>query len=262
MIAVCCALPQELNPLISGVTITKKFHFGKSIFYQADLKGLPVTFVQTGIGKENAAKATGHLLETVKITTIISSGVAGGIREGIHVGDLIFSENVHYCNESDVAGGRLPIESTFFSNGGLVRLASELGNSLDLKFHYGSVLTVGTVIGQAETKRAIGSQYPYMAVDMESAGIAQIAQDMGKNFVVIRSVSDDVDDDLAIDSSNLITDTGKVKISHVAINIMRDPKQLANLRRLNKQMKRATRNLSTFLLEFIPLLYEKKIVGC
>jgi adenosylhomocysteine nucleosidase len=244
------------------VNVVKKFNFEKSIFYQADLKGFPVTFVQTGIGKENAVKATNHLLETVEITTVVSSGVAGGIREGICVGDLIFAENVHYCNKKDFGGERLPIVSTFSSSGDLVRIALELGNRFNLTYHYGNVLTVDTVIGQAETKRKLGSKNSYMAVDMESAGIAQIARDKGKDFVAIRSISDDVDDDLSIDSGNLITDTGKVKVSHLAMNIMRDPKQLANLRRLNKQMKRATKSLSTFMLEFIPLLYEKKSVKC
>ncbi|MDR4505575.1 MAG: 5'-methylthioadenosine/S-adenosylhomocysteine nucleosidase [Candidatus Scalindua sp.] len=262
MIAVCCALPQELNPLISCANIRKKFHFEKSIFYQADLKGRPVIFVQTGIGRENAVKATTHLLQTINITIVISSGVAGGIREGIHVGDLIFAENVHYCRQGDFGGERLPVESAFTVKGELVQLALELSDRLGVKYHCGDVLTVDKVIARAETKRKIGRQDSFIAVDMESAAIAQIARDKDIDFVIIRSVSDDVDDDLAIDTDNLITDTGKVRISNLAVNIMRDPKQLANLRRLNKQTKKAARCLSAFMREYIPLLYEKKIVDC
>lgn len=257
MIAVCCALPQELNPLISCVKVTKKFRFEKSIFYQADLKDRPVLFVQTGIGRENAAKAVTHLLQTVNVNTLVSSGVAGGIREGIHVGDLIFAEHVYYCRQSDGEGERLPVGPALPCNGELIRLAQELSVRLGAAYHNGDVLTVDKVVAHAETKREMGSQGSFIAVDMESAGIAQTARDYGKDFVVIRSVSDDVADDLAIDSDNLITDAGKVRISHLAMNIMRDPKQLANLRRLNTQTKRAARCLAAFMIEYIPLLYEK-----
>ncbi|MDR4497699.1 MAG: 5'-methylthioadenosine/S-adenosylhomocysteine nucleosidase [Candidatus Scalindua sp.] len=259
MIAVLCALPQEINPLISRVNITKKFNFEKSIFHQADLNGLPVIFVQTGIGRSNAVKATNYLLQTLKITTLISSGVAGGIREGIHVGDLIIGENVCYCKQSGFEGERLPLESTLSCTGELVQLAVQLSNRLELRSHNGDVLTVDTVIGGAATKREIGRSTSFISVDMESAAIAEVAHANGIDFVVIRSVSDDVDDDLEIDYDNLITDTGKVKISHLAINILKNPQQLANLKRLNKQTKTATRILSVFLLQFLPLLYEKMV---
>ncbi len=258
MIAVCCALPQELNPLISCVNVIKKFHYEKSVFFLVDLDGQPVTFVQTGIGKENAVKATHHLFQSVNINTVVSSGVAGGLRGGIHVGDLIFGNTVGYSKQNDFVDERLRIESAFSSKGELVKLALKLGNRLGVKYHCGNILTVDKVIERAETKRTIGSQNNSIAVDMESAGIAQIVHDYGKDFVVIRSISDDVDDDLSIDSGNLITETGKVKISNLAMNIVRDPHQLANLRRLNKQTKRATRSLSAFLMEYIPLLNEKE----
>ncbi|MCP5007911.1 MAG: hypothetical protein GY941_28855 [Planctomycetes bacterium] len=257
MIAVCCALPQELNPIISRVNINKKFHFEKTIIYLADLEGRTVAFVQTGIGRENAIIATNHLLKTVDINTIVSSGVAGGIREGIHVGDLIFAEKVHYCGQSNFEGERLAIESSFSCKGDLVRQAMELGDRLGMRSHNGNVLTVDKVIDRSETKRKIGNMDSFMAVDMESAGIAQVANVSGKDFVIIRAVSDGVDDDLSIDSGKIVTDTGKVRVSRLAMNIMRDPHQLANLRQLNKQMKRAARCLSAFMMEYIPLLYGK-----
>jgi len=259
MIAVLCALPQEINPLISRVNVTKKYKFEKSIFHQADVNGQSVIFVQTGIGRKNAVKATNYLLETLKITTLISSGVAGGIREGIHVGDLIIGENVSYSKQSDFEGERLSLESTLSCTGKLVQMAVQLSNRLGLRSHNGDVLTVDTVIGGAGTKREIGCRTSFISVDMESAAIAEVANAKGIDFVVIRSVSDDVDDDLEIDYDNLITDTGKVRISHVAMNILKNPQQLANLKRLNKQTKTATRILSDFMLQFLPLLYEKVV---
>ena len=257
MIAVLCALPQEINPLISRVNITKKFSFEKSIFYHADLNGKSVIFAQTGIGRNNAVKATNYLLQTLKITSLIASGIAGGIRKGIHVGDLIIGENVSYCKQSDFEGESLHLESSYSCTRELVQLAVQLSTRLELRAHSGDVLTVDKVISHAGTKKEIGSRTSCMSVDMESAAIAEVAHAKNMDFVVIRSVSDDVDDDLEIDYDNLITDTGKVKISHLAMNILKNPQQLVNLKRLNKQTKTATRTLSVFMLQFLPLLYEK-----
>jgi adenosylhomocysteine nucleosidase len=227
------------------------------LFYQADLDGLPVTLVQCGIGRNNAIMATNYLLQSLKIKLLVSYGIAGGMRQGINVGDLIIAENVSYSRQSDFESGELQLESSLPCKKELVQLARQLGNKLELKPHYGNLLTVDRVISQASIKKKIGEQNSFLAVDMESAAIAEVAYEKGVEFAAVRSISDDIGDDLEIDYGSLISAEGKVKFSNLALKIMKDPRQLATLRRLNRQTKTAVKKLSSFMLQLIPPLYDK-----
>ncbi len=257
MIAFMCALQQEIRPIMAHLHVSKKFNMEEVLFYQADLNGLPVTLVQTGIGRNNAIKATNYLLRSLKIKLLISSGVAGGIRQGISVGDLVIAENVSYSKQSDFKSGELQLESNFPCKKEIVQLAKQLSSDLELKPHCGNILTVDKVIGQAGIKKKIGEQNSFLAVDMESAAVAEVACERGIEFAAIRSISDDIEDDLEIDYGSLISDEGKVRVSNLALKIIKDPRQLAILRRLNRQTKIAVKKLSSFMLQLIPPLYDK-----
>ena len=139
----------------------------------------------------------------------------------------------------------------------VVQLAKQLSSDLELKSHCGNILTVDKVISQAKTKRKIGEQNSFLAVDMESAAIAEVAREKGVEFAAVRSISDDIEDDLEIDYDGIISSEGKVRVSNLALKIMKDPRQLATLRRLNRQTKTAAKRLSSFMLQFIPTLYDK-----
>jgi adenosylhomocysteine nucleosidase len=257
MIALLCALQQEIRPIMERLDVSKKFNMEGVLFYQATLDGLPVTLVQCGIGRNNAIMATNYLLQSLKIKLLVSYGIAGGMRQGINVGDLIIAENVSYSRQSDFESGELQLESSLPCKKELVQLARQLGNKLELKPHYGNLLTVDRVISQASIKKKIGEQNSFLAVDMESAAIAEVAYEKGVEFAAVRSISDDIGDDLEIDYGSLISAEGKVKFSNLALKIMKDPRQLATLRRLNRQTKTAVKKLSSFMLQLIPPLYDK-----
>ncbi len=252
MIAVLCAIRQEISPLVACMNVSKKFDIDEVLFYQGDLNGLPLTLVQGGIGRENAIKAASCLLESTSVDLLISAGVAGGIRQGIHVGDLIVAERVGYTRQDDFDGNELQLESEFVCKKEIVQLARELSNGLESRLHFGNLLTVDKVISQASIKRKIGEQNSFLAVEMESAAVAEVACEKGVEFAAIRSISDDLDDDLQLDYDNIISDEGKIKVTSIALGVLKNPQSLALLSRLNKQTKTAAKSLAYFMSKLIP----------
>lgn len=260
MIAILYAIKQEINPIMKHMHVSKKFKIEEMLFFQADLNGLPVTLVQTGIGRNNAIKAANHLLKTFKINLLISSGVAGGLRQGIDIGDLAIAENVSYSKQSDFEGEDLQLESSFPCKEGFVKLAKQVSKDSEIKSHCGGLLTVNKVIGRARVKKRIGEQASFIAVDMESAAIAGVAEERGIGFAAVRSISDSVEDDIDIDYNDIMSDEGKVKYSKIAMNVMKNPQRLIILKRLRKQTKVAAKSLSFFMTQLIPPLYDKMLV--
>ena len=120
--------------------------------------------------------------------------------------------------------------------------------------HFGKLLTVDKVISKASTKRRIGEQNSYLAVEMESAAVAEVACERGVEFAAIRSISDDIDDDLHLDYDNMISDEGKVKVGNIALSVLKNPQKLALLSRLNKQTRSAAKSLAYFMTKLIPLV--------
>ncbi len=259
MIAIVSALRQEISPLLNRMNVSKKYDINEVLFYQGELEGLPLTLVQGGVGRNNAIKAANCLLDIRKVDLLISAGVAGGIRQGIHVGDLVVAERVSYTRQNEFDGEELLIESDYFCKKEVVQSARLLSNDMDIRFHFGNMLTVDKVISQASTKKKIGEQTPFLAVEMESAAVAEVAGRKGVEFAAIRSISDDIEDDLHLDYDNIMSSEGKVKVTSVALEVMKNPQKLALLRRLNKQTKTAAKNLALFMSKFIPIIYDKNI---
>ena len=259
MIAVLYAIRQEISPLVACMNVSKKFGIDEMLFYKGDLNGQPLTLVQGGMGRENAINAACCLLESTRVDLLISAGVAGGIRQGLNVGDLVVAESVGYTRQDDLDGEELQLESDFVCKKEIVQLARQFSKALESKLHFGNLLTVDKVISQASTKRKIGEHNSFLAVEMESAAVAEIAYEKGVDFAAIRSISDDIDDDLHLDYDNIISDKGKVKVTSIALGVLKNPQKLALLSRLNKQTKTAAKSLADFMSKLIPLIYDNNI---
>lgn len=259
MIAVLCAIRQEISPLVACINVHEKFDIDEVLFFRGDLNGLPLVLVQGGVGRKNAVKAANCLLESIKVDLLISAGVAGGIRHGLNVGDLVVAESVGHSNQCDFDGEELQLESDYVCNKEVFQLAMQVSKGMKMKFHFGSLLTVDKVISCASTKKRIGEQNPFLAVEMESAAVAEVAYGKGVKFAAIRSISDDIDDDLHLDYDSIMSDEGKVKVTSIALEVLKNPQKLSLLRRLNKQTKTAAKSLALFMSELIPVIYDKNI---
>ncbi len=153
----------------------------------------------------------------------------------------------------------LQLESDYVCDKEVFQLARQLSKGMESKFHFGSLLTVDKVISSASTKKRIGEQNSFLAVEMESAAVAEVASRKGVKFAAIRSISDGIDDDLHLDYDSIMSDEGKVKAASIALEVLKNPQKLSLLRRLNKQTRTAAKSLALFMSELIPVIYDKNV---
>ena len=62
-----------------------------------------------------------------------------------------------------------------------------------------TVVSAARVVGRSADKQAISRMTGAVALDMESAALAQVAEERGVPFVVLRTVSDLVEEELPLD---------------------------------------------------------------
>lgn len=166
------ALPTNLR-LISGMV-------GKNYVY----------IKKCGIGKVNAAIQTYKLIENINPDLIINSGVAGGA-SGLPVGTVVIADRVAYhdvwCGpgtEYGQADGRskyyIPLD-----------VMTRERNYGDANVINGLVCTGDKFISSKDEIDYIKSNYPdVVAVDMESAAIAQVCEMKRIPFGIVRILSD------------------------------------------------------------------------
>ncbi len=149
-----------------------------------------------GIGKVNAALGCASLISEERPDVIVSFGCAGGCGEGVHVGDVVVGAAMAYhdvyCGEELEYGQVQGLPARFMSDSLLVyKVLQSASTDLQRSFHKGLIVSGDWFVDSKEKMRDIAAHFPdAMAVDMESAAIAQTCHTLGVPFVAVRVVSD------------------------------------------------------------------------
>jgi adenosylhomocysteine nucleosidase len=223
-LALVSAMPQELQAVLDLLPDEQRVVVGKRVFWQGHLHGHAVVAVLCGIGKVAAANTTALLAERFGVSAIVMTGVAGGLGPGVKVGDMVVAEALlqHDMDASpifprhEVPGyGR----SRFASDAALTeRLVgaceailhdprATLGEAALAAFglqaprvHRGLLVSGDRFVSRTTESQALQGELPdALAVDMESAAVAQVCADFGLPFAVVRTISDRADDAAHVD---------------------------------------------------------------
>lgn len=155
-----------------------------------------VVLTQCGIGKVNAAVGTAELVRRFHPDCIVSTGVAGGIDPCLKVTDVVASARLVYhdvwCGDSNEYGQVQGLPAAYEGCSTLLRHALSLNTSgLESHIHGGLVCTGDRFITDRTELDVIKQRFPDgLAVDMESAAIAQVCYLYGTPFLSFRIISD------------------------------------------------------------------------
>lgn len=151
-----------------------------------------IVLSRCGIGKVNAAVGTMRLIDEHRPECIISSGVAGGIDQSLEVMDIVVADKTVYhdvwCGDGNEKGQVQGLPPRFESDVQLCD-AAMAGSAKNVK--RGLTCTGDQFITSKEALQKIKEDFPdALAVDMESAAIAQVCYLKEVPFMSLRIVSD------------------------------------------------------------------------
>lgn len=198
-IGIIVAMDKEMNLLLPHLTDIKKRKTNGFEMYHGRIGNREVTAMKCGIGKVNAAIGALTLADTFHPSLIINTGVAGGTGNGASVLDVVVATRVAYhdvwCGPGTVPGQAAGYPR-FFVSAIADDAVSRLGN-----VKRGLIASGDIFVSTPEEVGKILSIYPdAMAVDMESASIAQVCALKNIGFVCLRVISDtpgSVDDNIS-----------------------------------------------------------------
>ncbi len=193
-IAILVAMDKELSLLLNLMPEKIERKIGKDSFYIGTIGSNTIIAGKCGIGKVNSALKTYEVIRELSPDLIINSGVAGGVDGSLGVGSVLIADKVSYhdvwCGPGTQYGAADGFNSTLIPSSTVIEKGKEIfGN--DSNVHFGLICSGDKFIHLKEEVDDIKSNFPdALAVDMESASIAQTCTACGVPFAIIRVMSD------------------------------------------------------------------------
>jgi adenosylhomocysteine nucleosidase len=194
-----------------------------------------IVLLETGEGVKNAKRQLGSWLERHDARAVLSIGFAGGLSSSLQPGDIVVAREV---NDS------LPQPDP-----GLLASSQEL--PLDFPVRFGIAFTSHEILWQAESKRQLAkmlSANEVGFVDMESTAVADVCASRGLPFLIARSITDLLDEDLPLDFNLCRGEDGRVDSKLVMKAMLRKPSSVKGLMELRKRSNLCAERLAEFVV--------------
>jgi adenosylhomocysteine nucleosidase len=216
-IGLICAIPEELAHLREVMDGAQTATVAHAQFHEGVLDGRQVVLAGSGMGKVNAAIVTTLLAERYSCSSVVLSGVAGGLDPGLDIGDVVIAEHVVQHDSGRIENEQLlryqpghvsfinPTERFGYSTdldvlaGVKQRLdgvvlpsmpRSAGGHDRPPRITYGTVVTGDQYIHCEATRQLLRQTFAASATEMEGGAVAQVSEAFGIPWLVIRALSD------------------------------------------------------------------------
>ena len=220
MLAILSAMPDEIRVVVESLTEVTTQTLGRRQYHAGNFEGTPVVVVFSGWGKVAAAATTAQLIASYDVTDVVFSGVAGAVRHGISIGDVVVgTELIQHDMDASPIFPRYEVpllgKALLATDAGLrgrLRAAAQEFLRQDLpvtvaqserdwfaisspKVIEGVIASGDQFFDSAEEIEALRRRLPQVVcVDMEGAAVAQVCEEYSVPFAIVRTLSDSADE--------------------------------------------------------------------
>ena len=192
-IGIITAMSSEQKQLANQLENPTERKEGPFTYTEGTIKNNTIILMQCGIGKVNAAAGAVEMIRNFAPDCIISTGVAGAIDSCLNVMDVVVSSRIVYhdvwCGEGNAYGQIQGLPLYFTGNETLFQCAISLDT--ETAIHGGLICSGDKFITDRQELETIKANFPEgLAVDMESASIAQVCHLYEVPFISFRIISD------------------------------------------------------------------------
>ena len=207
-VGILCALPQEQALLVAGMGNPAPLPGLGLEARQGTLDGVAVVIAAAGVGKVNAATTATLMIERLGCRALVLSGVAGGLSEDAHIGDLVIADRL-----IDVDYGRLTPEGRIVYQPGVLpipeekpdpgyRLPEDLRGRVLARLEaggsdatLGTILTTDAYLASPGERDELAGEWDGLAIEMEGSALCGVAERFGVPWLVVRALSDRAGED-------------------------------------------------------------------
>lgn len=222
MIGIISAMQEEIQALLhelKNVTTSEK---GMRTYYIGTLFNKNVVLVFSRWGKVASAITTTQLINDFNVDEIIFTGVAGGIKDELNIGDVVIGNNMYqhdlnaspfyekleipilkkkFLKTTDASNLRKATSLFLATYNNYIKITdANLFNITNPKLFFGDIASGDQFISSLKKIKKLNKLIPTAAcVEMEGAAVAQVCFEYDVPFSIIRIISDKANNNATID---------------------------------------------------------------
>jgi len=215
MIAIMCAMREELEPILQELEVKEVVEYAKNKYYLANFQNHKLVLAYSKIGKVNASITANILIEKFGAKKILFSGVAGAIDKDLKIGDLIIATKT--CQHDvdltvfDYEPGFIPESQVFFEcDENLNNIAKNVAKKLNIKLKEGIIATGDQFIHSKERKDWIAKTFNANAIEMEGGAVGCVTWTLEVPFFMLRAISDTAEEGAGVDFDEFLENSSKI----------------------------------------------------
>lgn len=227
------------RPEQAPILIVAALGYELAMLHRAAHIGLEL--LETGEGTANARRHLESWLDQRAARAVLSIGFAGALSAALRVGDLVIANDIRDSGEKP--------DSMLLAVAEQIRIESPV--------HLGVAITSNQILWRADSKRALAASLAENEigfVDMESTAIAGVCAARGVPFLIIRSISDLLDEDLPLDFNQCRTRDGRVDPRKVLNAAILKPAAFRGLFELRTRSRLCADRLAVFVEHLVPFI--------
>lgn len=239
-IGLIAAMTQERAALLRCVTQWQRIAVGPLRGNRFVLSGKICLLVTSGMGVRRAGEAARTLVERNYPSLLISFGIAGAVRADLEIGDVVLPEAV--CRlEPGVLGSLTPLAPWPAT---AREAATQALTQRGAHCYTGTAITTGG--SQVMQPQVAGLKHPVL--EMETAGIAQVAAERGIPLLSLRAISDGPRAPIPFDLGEVMDEDANLRPGRLMKMIVRNPGIVLQSRRMMRNNRIAADNAAIALV--------------
>ncbi len=207
LIGIITAMDMEADMLRELMNDARAERISSIDFYRGQLSGRETVAAVAGVGKVNAAVCAQTMILKYSPDIIINVGIAGGLADGLKIGDVAVADRVA---EHDMDTTPLGDKKGFIAGINMVympcdeavsALMTEAADKAGLNVLRGTIASGDQFIASGEQRGRIVREFGAVAAEMEGAAIGHVCVMNNVRFGVLRAISDGANDGSSTDYS-------------------------------------------------------------
>lgn len=195
-VGICVATRWEWEAVCRALLLARRSPTRRDVSLRASVGAWSICLLKTGIGPARAAATLQDTVRRGAFDYLISTGFACSLTSS-RIGDVLIGTEVGaYTTTGDPPSAPLALVPC---DAVLGDYSWEVAQQCGIPATRGRFVSVPRVVCQAREKDTYRAASGAVGLDMESAAIGAVARQGGIPFLVVRGVSDLVDEDLPLD---------------------------------------------------------------
>jgi adenosylhomocysteine nucleosidase len=240
-LGIISALHEEQEGLVEALEGPSKLIHGMRDYATGKLWGIDAVCVLSRIGKVAAAMTATMLVEKFGVTHILFTGVAGAGDAGVRVGDIVVAESLlqydidasplfpkyevpltglsHFLSDVQLSGQVADAAQCFLDQDFMDAIGASERKQFRLErpqVHRGLIASGDQFISARAHIEQLNTSLPgLLAVEMEGAAVAQVCFELGIPFAVVRTISDNANEEAPTDFMRFVKSVAALYAFHI-----------------------------------------------